>query len=75
MAIEMLVGVDVVDEGAYQPYRNDSSSITLSPIVWGVLSGLMVGRAVQLTPEKRHALFEPFDKSRDQLREFAHRRC
>lgn len=33
MAIEMLVGVDVVDEGAYQPYRNDSSSITLSPIV------------------------------------------
>ena len=32
------------------------------------------GRAVQLTPERRRALSEPFDKSQDQLREFARRR-
>ena len=34
------------------------------------------GRAVQLTPERRRALPEPFDKSQDQLHEFArHRTC
>ncbi len=32
------------------------------------------GRAVQQTPEKRCALFEPFEKTQTKLREFARRR-
>jgi hypothetical protein len=35
---------------------------------------LWCGRAVQPTPEKRRAVFEPFGKTQDRLREFARRR-
>ena len=38
-----------------------------------LVNGLWRGRAVQPTPGKRRALFEPFDQTQDKLREFA--RC
>ncbi|MGB5055961.1 MAG: hypothetical protein WBO24_16340, partial [Nitrospirales bacterium] len=38
------------------------------------LLALWCGRAVQATPGKRRALFEPFEKTQAKLREFARRR-
>jgi len=62
---------------ARKMYGKGAASLYLHSFRWGVEQkslALWYGRAVQPTADKRRALFEPFDKTPDRLRKFAHHR-